>query len=140
MSTNDNGGWIVLNGKEGDAVRYRTMKDGLIEWTDDKNEAIRFARRQDADDFSREDEDAWRIVQFNETAPLTEQQERMTVACWSIEVEKALCVVLGTKWRAVGISIYTLIDNIQSKIISLNAEVKSLNEKIKTLSDQRCEK
>lgn len=56
-------GWLIENGKQGDELRYRTIRQGLPAWTDDHNEAIRFARRADAEMFAAEDEDAWRIVE-----------------------------------------------------------------------------
>lgn len=56
-------GWLVENGKSGAELRYRTWRDGLPEWTADPNEATRFARRIDAEEVHREDEDAWRIVE-----------------------------------------------------------------------------
>jgi hypothetical protein len=65
-------GWLVENGKQGDELRYRTMANGWPEWTADHNEAIRFARRIDADRFAAEDEDAWRVVEhtWSDAAPI----------------------------------------------------------------------
>lgn len=56
-------GWLVENGKSGDELRYRTMRQGMIVWTADHNEALRFARREDAERFAAEDEDAWRTAE-----------------------------------------------------------------------------
>ena len=56
-------GWLIENGKQGDDLRYRNMEQGIPTWTADHNEAMRFARRVDAEKFAEEDEDAWRIVQ-----------------------------------------------------------------------------
>lgn len=56
-------GWLIENGKQGDELRYRTMRHGLPEWTSDHLEAMRFARRVDAERFAEDDEDAWRIVE-----------------------------------------------------------------------------
>jgi hypothetical protein len=53
--------WLVEDG--GHTPRYRTMHDGVPVWTDNPNEALRFARRVDEELFSREDEDAWCIVE-----------------------------------------------------------------------------
>jgi len=54
-------GWLVENGKVGADLRYRTMESGQIVWTQDVDKAIRFVRRQDAEMFAFEDEDAWKI-------------------------------------------------------------------------------
>lgn len=56
-------GWLVENGRDVPDLRYRTMDNSGITWTDDHNKALRFARRADAEMFAAEDEDAWRIVQ-----------------------------------------------------------------------------
>jgi hypothetical protein len=56
-------GWLIENGKQGDELRYRNMEQGIPTWTADPNEALRFARRIDAEKFAEEDEDAWMIVQ-----------------------------------------------------------------------------
>ncbi len=53
--------WLVENGKVGSELRYRTMKQGSIVWTIDVNEALRFVSRVDAEKFSEEDEEAWKI-------------------------------------------------------------------------------
>ena len=52
-------GWVVMNG---DGTQYRTWKDGWSAWTDHREEATRYARRQDAEAVHSEDEDAWFIV------------------------------------------------------------------------------
>lgn len=54
-------GWIVGNGA-GD--RWRCWRDGMSDWTADRNKATRYARRQDAEDVHREDEDAWRVEPY----------------------------------------------------------------------------
>jgi len=56
-------GWVVENGKQGEELRYRTMEQGMIIWTADHNEALRFCRREDAERFAAEDEEAWRIAE-----------------------------------------------------------------------------
>jgi hypothetical protein len=60
--------WLIENGKLGLDLRYRTMRQGRAEWTEDPHEAINFSRREDAQRFAEEeddddDEDAWRIVE-----------------------------------------------------------------------------
>ena len=52
-------GWIIGNGK-GDQWRFIDYE--VPSWTDDPLKAIRFARREDAEEFARGDEDAWTIV------------------------------------------------------------------------------
>ncbi len=56
-------GWLVENGKSGDALRYRTMSDEGIVWTANHMEALRFARRADAERFCAEDDEAERIAE-----------------------------------------------------------------------------
>jgi hypothetical protein len=56
-------GWLIENGKQGDELRYRNMEQGVTTWTADPNEALRFARRADAEKFAAEDEDAWLITE-----------------------------------------------------------------------------
>lgn len=56
--------WLVENGRQqGDGLAYRYMDHGMPLWTEDPHKAIRFARREDAEMFAAEDEDAWRIVE-----------------------------------------------------------------------------
>lgn len=50
--------WIVGSG---DRERWRTWASGSPEWTTDRMQATRFARREDAEAVHREDEDAWRV-------------------------------------------------------------------------------
>lgn len=59
----DESGWLIENGKQGDELRYRNFEQGNQTWTKDPNEALRFARRVDAEKFSAEDEEAWRVVE-----------------------------------------------------------------------------
>ena len=60
-------GWLIENGKDaGKGLSYRFInndKGGIPDWTDDHNKALRFARREDAEQFAYHDEDAWRIVE-----------------------------------------------------------------------------
>ena len=55
------GGWIVGNAK-GD--RWRTWESGMPDWTDDREKAIRYARREDAEMAHAEDDDAWKVMPF----------------------------------------------------------------------------
>lgn len=55
-------GWLVENGGQGEALRYRMIADGMPGWTPNHMEALRFARRQDAEAWCAEDEDAWRVA------------------------------------------------------------------------------
>lgn len=62
--------WLVENGKQaGQGLAYRTMEQGWPEWTEDPQKAIRFSRRDDAEMFAQEDEDAWRIVEHGFESP-----------------------------------------------------------------------
>jgi hypothetical protein len=60
-------GWLVENGKNaGEGLAYRFINNdngGIWDWTEDHNKALRFARREDAEQFAHHDEDAWRVVQ-----------------------------------------------------------------------------
>jgi len=58
-------GWVIENGAGGgDLLQYRTMDDnGCISWTPDIDVALQFRRREDAERFAKEDEDAWGIVE-----------------------------------------------------------------------------
>lgn len=51
-------GWIVADGK---GARWRCWGDTGPEWTTDRDQALQFARRDDAEVFARDDEDAWLI-------------------------------------------------------------------------------
>jgi len=57
-------GWIVGSG---DGKRWRTWSDGMSDWTADREQATRYARREDAEAVHREDEDAWTIVPYAAT-------------------------------------------------------------------------
>lgn len=57
-------GYIVSNGARD---RFRCWGQLGPEWTEDRDAALRFARRQDADAFAAEDEDAWAIVPIIES-------------------------------------------------------------------------
>lgn len=53
-------GWVIANGQDN---RWRCVWkwETNAEWTDDISKALKFATREDAEAFSAEDEDAWRI-------------------------------------------------------------------------------
>jgi hypothetical protein len=52
-------GWIVANG---DQTRFRCWGDSGPEWTEDRIAALHFSRKQDAEAFCRDDEDAGYIL------------------------------------------------------------------------------
>lgn len=52
-------GWIVANENED---RFRMWSDVGPDWTTDRDKALRFARRRDAEAFCADDEDAWKIL------------------------------------------------------------------------------
>lgn len=72
----DEFGWLVENGKSAPDTRYRMMDELGIQWTDDPNKALRFARRVDAEGFAAGDEDAWRIVEHAWHAPAPQSAAR----------------------------------------------------------------
>lgn len=55
-------GWVVANALEGAEQRFRRWGQVGPEWTADRDAALWFARRSDAEAFAAEDEDAWRIL------------------------------------------------------------------------------
>jgi hypothetical protein len=60
-------GWLVENDKyEGNGLAYRFINNdegGITDWTEDKYKALRFARREDAEQFACCDDEAWGIVE-----------------------------------------------------------------------------
>jgi hypothetical protein len=60
-SSSASAGWIVAS-ETGLGLKFRTMEQGQIMWTLDRENALRFARREDAEKFAAEDEDAWKIL------------------------------------------------------------------------------
>jgi hypothetical protein len=54
-------GWLLENGDMRN-VRYRKLDEfGMPDWTDNRDMALRFARRVDAEAFGENDEDAWMV-------------------------------------------------------------------------------
>ena len=64
-------GWIVSNGA-GD--KWRTWDVLGPVWTGHRDQATRYARRIDAENVHREDEDAWRIEPYAATHPQPSQK------------------------------------------------------------------
>lgn len=62
-------GWVVMDGAR---TKFRTWQDGWSTWTTDPAEAVYYARRRDAEEAHREDEDAWAIVERALPSPATE--------------------------------------------------------------------
>lgn len=58
--------WVVAN-PQGD--KWRMWGDSGPEWTGDREKALQFARRDDAEAFSRDDEDAWLIQPLHGLEP-----------------------------------------------------------------------
>jgi hypothetical protein len=52
-------GWVIADAQ---GERFRCWGDWGPEWTSELEKALFFARRDDAEAFAREDDDAWRIV------------------------------------------------------------------------------
>ena len=65
-------GFVVANGQ---GTAWRMLGDSGPEWTTDRNAALRFARREDAETFSREDEDAWLIQSITASTATPESAE-----------------------------------------------------------------
>lgn len=84
-------GWVVENGEQGEKLRYRTMEQGMATWTADHLKALRFARRADAEMFSQEDEDAWRIAEHIWSGPAvkTSAEPDPRAVLWKIPDEPA---------------------------------------------------
>lgn len=57
--------WIVANGAR---TKWRVWRDGFPEWTDNREEATRYARREDAEAVHADDEDAWTIEPFQSSS------------------------------------------------------------------------
>lgn len=53
--------WIVSNAAED---RWRCWEDGWSTWTDDKEKATRYARREDAEAVHQHDDAAWKIKPY----------------------------------------------------------------------------
>ncbi len=75
--------WVVTDGSHSiGETKFRTLDEhGIPKWTLDPQEALQFARRQDAELFCKEDEDAWGIVQIPvESAPAQSAVPKLTSA------------------------------------------------------------
>ena len=59
------GGWIVSNGNDD---RWRAWDQGNPIWVDDPAKATRYARREDAEAVHTEDEDAWCVKPYTNSA------------------------------------------------------------------------
>lgn len=61
-------GWVIANGADN---RWRCVYEweSNSEWTDDKAKALKFATREDAERFSKEDEDAWLVYKVGLPQP-----------------------------------------------------------------------
>ncbi|MFC0305144.1 hypothetical protein ACFSTI_20925 [Rhizorhabdus histidinilytica] len=59
-------GWIVASA---DGARFRCWESCGPAWTADPKMATRYARRIDAESVHAEDEDAWRVIPFDDVAP-----------------------------------------------------------------------
>lgn len=72
------GGWIVT---DAEGQRFRTWRGGMPEWTDRRDEATRYFARSDANAVHEHDDDAWRIVRFDEvTTPSPSHREQDSAA------------------------------------------------------------
>lgn len=67
-------GWVVADGQ---GARWRMWGDSGPEWTADRDKALQFARRSDAEAFARDDEDAWLIQPVTAEAPAVVNRYRI---------------------------------------------------------------
>jgi hypothetical protein len=58
--------FVIMNGK---ADKYRQWKEAWPTWTSDLSAALKFHDRQSAEDFARDDEDAWIIKEVQSAKP-----------------------------------------------------------------------
>lgn len=65
-------GWIVSNASD---TAWRTYVNGLPDWTTDQSQALRYARRVDAELAHAEDEDAWSIRRYTIEAGAHDRSE-----------------------------------------------------------------
>jgi hypothetical protein len=62
----EDGGWIV---GDSSGNRWRTWENAGPVWTEDREKATRYARREDAEAVHGEDEDAWHFVPYAAPVP-----------------------------------------------------------------------
>ena len=92
-------GWLIENGKQGNELRYRTMRQGIPVWTPDHMEAMRFCRRVDAERFAAEDDDAWRIAEHAwDTAECQHTNRKCVYESDDGEVERWQCQDCGERF------------------------------------------
>lgn len=77
-STTGNGGWIIA---DADEAKFRVWDMGPG-WTESREDALRFARRRDAEAFARDDEDAWKILPAGGLAPLAKDVADAMQSAW----------------------------------------------------------
>lgn len=87
--------WIVGNG---DGTKWRTWADGYSCWTDDREQATRYARRQDAEAVHAEDEDAWRVMPYSVEGGHTSAEAGAEPVAWMYELGDET-VILREKLR-----------------------------------------
>jgi hypothetical protein len=78
-------GWIVANG---DGTKWGCWKNGLPDWTYNRDEATRYARREDAEAVHSEDEDAWSIKPYSIVAPAVERDAVLEASLAAITAER----------------------------------------------------
>ncbi|MHB8084254.1 MAG: hypothetical protein ACYDHZ_00305 [Dehalococcoidia bacterium] len=90
-------GWVI---KDGNSNLYRTMEQGTPKWTGFKEQALHFARRQDAELFAAEDEDAW----FVTLVPLSHECNEFFNGLTPAEAERLWLLVeeMGESLQAIG--------------------------------------
>lgn len=61
-------GWVITSGDDTKARmhEYNDLSGSFVTWTKDLDKALWFARREDAEQFARDDDDAWHIRRVSE--------------------------------------------------------------------------
>lgn len=67
----EEGGWIIASA---DGKRFRMWETGWPRWTEDRSAATRYARRQDAEEVHSEDEDAWRVMPYEQLSEVDRER------------------------------------------------------------------
>lgn len=90
-------GWVI---KDGQGSLYRTMDQGMPKWTGFKENALHFSRRQDAELFAAEDEDAG----FVKMEPLSHEWTEFFNQLSPAEAERLWLLVeeMGEALQAIG--------------------------------------
>lgn len=120
-------GWIVTNAS---GNKFRCWIDGWSNWTDDRDQATRYARRQDAEAVHAEDEDAWRVVPFDATADASNSTDKAVEA-----LALGGYPSLGARLNAAALTIRKQAD----ALVAAEARIKHLEAAISRENDDVCQ-